>query len=175
VKRNQTFHEKLIPLLVEGIGAERYLEFGTHLGETILKVNAPIRTGVDSKFAPLVRDLLGFAFFKMTTQEFIKNYAAELAPYDFVFIDADHSAKAVEADLCGIWPHVSNEGLILLHDTNPESVHDTDPQLCGDAWKFSKVIQTETDYFDNVKFEAVTLPYHPGLTIIRKRVSWGPK
>ena len=176
MKSNQTFHERLIPLLVEGVGAESYLEFGTHLNETIGKVRCERRYGVDKNPVEIIPSFGATArFFKMTTKQFIENHAEQHAPFDFVFIDADHDAKAVEEDFMGIWPHVSPEGLVLLHDTNPETVSDTDPKLCGDAWKFSKVLQTETDYFDNVEFEAVTLPYHPGLTIIRKRISWGPK
>ena len=175
MKRNQTFHEKLIPLLVEGVGAESYLEFGIHFGETFLKVKANQIVGVDLEFSPpwLTKGTWpvgpGMKIFEMSTSEFIETHAAKYAPYDFVFIDADHSAEAVEKDFHGIYPHVADEGLICLHDTNPESVHDTDPKLCGDAWLFAQKLPKE------FTCEAVTLPYHPGLTIIRKRISWGPK
>ncbi len=167
MKRNQAFHEQLIPLLVEGVGAESYLEFGTYINETIKNVKCPKRYGVDTKVAS--NNANNIWFFEMTTKMFIERHAAEHAPFDFVFIDSDHSAEAVEDDFNGIWPHVSDEGLVLLHDTNPESEADTVPTLCGDAWKFA----FQQSYRPN--FEAVTLPYHPGLTIIRKRISWGPK
>jgi Methyltransferase domain len=160
--RNQTFHETLIPLLVEGIGAKSYLELGTHLNETISKVRCERRYGVDLKAVACP----GAQMFQMSTWKFIQDVAPTIAPFDVVFIDADHSAEAVEKDFNGIWPHVSKEGLILLHDTNPETVKDTEPGLCGDAWRFI--------YGKENVLESVTLPYSPGLTIVRKRLWWGP-
>jgi len=164
MKRNQTLHEKLIPLIVEGIGARSYLEFGTHLNETISGVRCEKRYGVDIN--PIVTP--GVHVFQMTTAEFIENHAAQHAPFDVVFIDADHSAESVRSDFFGIIDHVSADGLILLHDTNPETVVDTHRDLCGDAWKFAEVLW-------NDQYEAVTLPYHPGLTIVRLRRGWGPQ
>jgi len=57
---------------------------------------------------------------------------------------------------------------VALHDTNPENVSDAQPGFCGDAWKF-------VVYLLGAGFEGMTLPYHPGITLVRKRVSWGPK
>lgn len=163
MKRNQTFHETLIPLLVDGFGSQTYLELGTHLNETIGRVTAPHRYGVDTKPIPCP----GAQMFRMTTGEFIEKYAASYAPFDFVFIDADHCAKSVGEDFDGIWPYVSDEGLVCLHDTNPEREEDTQAGFCGDAWKWASE-KSRT-------MEMVTLPYHPGLTIVRKRVLWGPQ
>jgi methyltransferase family protein len=163
MKRDQTFHERLIPLLVEGMGAQSYLELGTHQNETIGKVVCDKRVGVDVNAV----DLEGALMFKMTTEEFMAENAAKLAPYDFVFIDANHELSAVRADFLGIMPFVSPEGLVLLHDTNPETVADTASGLCADSWKFAWGLSV-------AGMEAVTLPFHPGLTIIRKRAAWGP-
>ena len=153
-------------MLVEGIGARTYLEFGTHENQTIGKVRCERRIGVDTKPLTDHPSSIGIQFFAMTTQQFIKTEAAKHSPYDVVFIDADHSRQAVEADFHGIWPYVSDEGLVLLHDTNPETEADTAPGLCGDAWKFAAFMDDD--------YQAVTLPYHPGLTIVRKLVQWGP-
>jgi len=132
------------------------------LNETISKVRCERKYGVDLK--PV--ECEGAMMFGMSTQAFIDKYAGMHAPYDVVFIDATHSEGAVRQDFEGIWPHVSAEGLILCHDTNPEKVADTDPGLCGDAWRWA---------YGHQLLEAVTLPYHPGLTIIRKRMKWGPR
>lgn len=163
MKRNQTFHETLIPMLVEGIGAKSYLEFGTHQNQTIGKVRCEKRYGVDRQ----VISLSGAEMFHMTTEEFIKGHARECGPFDFVFIDADHRREAVEADFYGIIDHVTPEGLVCLHDTNPETEADTKDGLCSDAWTFPRTLST-------YRHEAVTLPYHPGLTIVRNRKTWGP-
>lgn len=163
MNRLQTFHETLIPMLVSACGAQSYLEFGTHTNETIGRVVCGRRYGVDIN--PI--RCHGVTMFQMTTREFIRNHASLNAPYDFVLIDADHTADAVEDDYNGILPHVSPEGLICLHDTNPQTELDTQFGLCGNAWEFAR------DLHDRGA-EALTLPYHPGLTIIRKRIQWGP-
>ena len=162
--RSGSLHSSIISALVEALGCESYLEFGTHFCETISKVTCERKYGVDQRVLSIELD--NTTFFEMTTAEFIKNEAAKHAPYDFVFIDADHAASAAKEDFFGILPHVSDEGLILLHDTNPETTKDTEPGLCGDSWKAARAITHI--------FEGVTLPYYPGLTIIRNRKHWGP-
>ena len=166
MRRDQTLHQRLIPLLVEGIGARSYLEFGTHKNETIGKVKCPKRYGVDMIIEPLGHP--GVTMFAMTTEYFIKEFAAQHAPYDVVFIDASHDYESVERDFKGIWPLVSDEGLVLLHDVNPGTLEDTAPGLCGDAWKFALELRTL-----HQEYECVVLPYHPGLMIVRKRRKWG--
>jgi cephalosporin hydroxylase len=42
--------------------------------------------------------------------------ARELGPYDFVFIDGDHTADAVAADWMNYRPMVADGGVIALHD-----------------------------------------------------------
>lgn len=43
--------------------------------------------------------------------------------YDFVFIDADHSMKAVLSDLDNYWPKIKQGGIIAGHDANLFSVN----------------------------------------------------
>lgn len=164
MNRAQTAHETLIPLLCEIVGAQKYLEFGTFDNATIGKVKCPVRYGVDTKVTPCE----GVRMFEMTTQEFIAKEAAALAPFDVVFIDANHHPEAVLADFHGIGGYVADEGLVLLHDVNPETWTDTAAGLCDNAWIAAKRLE-------NMGAEMVVLPYHPGLAIVRKRVMWGPK
>ena len=163
LRRDQSAHERLIPLLVEIIGATSYLELGTHQNETISKVTCWKRYGVDINAA----DCDGATMFKMSTREFLETVASGLAPFDFVFIDADHAAESVRKDFSQMWPFVSPDGIVCLHDTNPEKQSDATPGLCDDSWKFAL-------YLLGAGHESVTLPYHPGLTIVRKRDKWGP-
>lgn len=164
MNRLQTFHETLIPMLVEAVGARSYLEFGSGRGETISKVRCEKRYGVDREGV----EIAGCGIFKMETEEFILKHAAQLAPFDFVFIDADHAVDAVRRDFSGIISHVAPEGLVLLHDTNPETTADTVSGLCADSWKFAF-------HLLGAGYESVTIPFHPGLTIVRNRVLWGPR
>lgn len=173
MKHNQTFHELLIPLLVEGIGAQSYLELGTHQNETIGKVKCLRRYGVDLNPTPL--DEVGVTMFTMSTQQFIEAIAPIVGPFDVVLIDADHSYEAVKADFNGIWPHVSLDGLVLIHDVNPETVADTAPGFCGDSWKFARELHEALGEWDYPEYECMALNYHPGLMLVRKRTIWGPK
>ena len=167
--RNQTLHETLIPALAAQLGVRRYLELGTHQNETIGRVAVmlppdSVVVGVDVT-EPTHR-ARNVAYRIMSSTAYLAGPVAIDAPFDMVFIDADHSAQAVLADFYGVLPHVRPDGLILLHDGNPETVADTEPGYCGTGWQAIRTI-TETH-------EAVTLPYHPGLTIVRKRALWGP-
>ena len=163
MKRNQDFHERLIPVLVEGIGAQTYLEIGTFENATIGKVVAPTRIGVD----PQAVELDGCIMFKMTCAEFLLENAPKLAPFDFVFIDGDHSSPAVRADFIGLWPYVAADGMVAIHDMQPENESDAQPGYCGDGWKVGMSIVGG--------FEACVLNYHPGLLLGRKRSRWCPK
>jgi methyltransferase family protein len=163
MNRLQTFHEALIPMLVECVGARTYLELGTGSNETIARVRCEKRIGVDANWVQCP----GVIQYTMHTDKFLHDHAAVYAPYDVVFLDASHDEDEVWSQIEKLWPLVSPDGLILIHDTNPETVEDTDPGLCGSAWRI--VARLEGTY------EAVTLPYHPGLTIIRKRIKSEPK
>jgi predicted O-methyltransferase YrrM len=165
IRKAGSLHGSIISSLVFSLGVESYLEFGTHWNETIGMVNCPRKYGVDLKLLNI--ELENTTFFEMTTQEFIEKEAKKYAPYDFVFIDADHSYVSVRKDFFGIIDHVSPEGLVCLHDTNPELVKDTGPGFCGDSWRFAEELWKDG-------YEAVTLPFHPGLTIMRNRQRWGP-
>ena len=163
MKRDQTFHERLIPMLVEGLGAQTYLEVGTHANETIGKVKCQTRIGID----PNMVECEGCIMFKMTCEEFVLENAAKFAPYDVCFIDAQHDADSVRRDFLSILPYMAADSLMILHDTSPENLSDAQPGFCGDAWKF-------VPYLLGAGYETCTLGYHPGLTLVRRRSKWGP-
>jgi hypothetical protein len=162
MRRDQTAHERLIPLLVEIVGARTYLEIGTHQNQTIGKVACPVRIGVD----PAGVNMPDVTMYKMPCGQFLEAHAESHAPYDVVFIDGDHSASAVRADFMGLWPYVADDGMIILHDMQPEHESDAQPGYCGDSWKMGMHIVGG--------YEACTLNYHPGLMLVRKRSRWGP-
>jgi hypothetical protein len=83
---------------------------------------------------------------------------------DLLFIDADHSEKAVWDDFNAYFPFVKEDGIIILHDSYPKNEEWTASHLCGDGYKaIHKLSERTSDY------EMMTLPFHPGLTLCRKR------
>ena len=88
-----------------------------------------------------------------------------------MFIDADHKFESSLSDFELILPYVNEDGLIFIHDTYPASVKWTNPGFCGDSYKTAEFIRK--NYYD--KCEILTLPLHPGISIIRKctkQMSW---
>lgn len=170
MKRNQQLHEWLIPALAMEMGARAYLELGSHQNETVSAM--PDAMGPEARiFAVDINEpnyrVNGVEYRIMNTADYLAEWASTDGPFDLVFIDADHSARAALTDFERVWPHVVPEGIVLLHDTNPETSADTAPGFCGDSWRVAK-------YLADSGHECITLPYHPGLTLVRKRVSWGP-
>ena len=48
-----------------------------------------------------------------------KDFVASHAPYDWAFIDGDHSGDGVRSDWATIRPHMAPRGLVLIHDIMP--------------------------------------------------------
>ena len=164
---DRTFHEWFIPTLAGRLKISSYLEIGLYHGDTIMAVKK-IRPhahciGVDRVHV----ELEGVTVFDMDSARFWRECAVGWR-FDMIFIDADHSADAAREDFARAWEHITAEGLVILHDTNPHTVGETAPGYSGDCWKFAQELHARG-------FEAVTLPFNPGLTIVRNRVHWGPK
>lgn len=106
------------------------------------------------------------SFFAGTTAEFARHLARHPVAIDLLFIDADHSREAVAADFEAFFPFVRPHGLILLHDTHPQDQAATDPRRCGDGYRAVEALSREA-----ARYEMMTLPVHPGLTLCRKRAA----
>lgn len=157
-----TFHEDFLAFMAAKLRVQSYLELGVGQNETLQKVRRVCNgrmVAVDIA-APMRRVPLVHYFIK-PVEEFLKNDAEGYAPYDLVFIDADHRYESVKRDFNGVWPFVAEQGLVILHDVWPKDKASTDPGYCGDAWRFAVELQKK-------KYECVTIPYHPGIMIVRK-------
>ncbi len=109
-------------------------------------------------------------FVHSTTDEFAATLREHPILIDMLFIDADHSKRAVLRDFWNFFPFVSPQGIIILHDTHPKNNDYTQPGYCGNAYKAIEELSRHTDLF-----EIMTIPVHPGLTLCRKRttqLSW---
>lgn len=159
-KTDGNMHYSIIEAIAKHMKPRAYVELGVHEGECIRRV-APYcekAIGVDIKRPAVVN---GWTFIECDT----KNISRPFYDIDLAFIDADHGAESVRRDFDGLWPSISPNGLILLHDTWPESQRYLEPGLCGTACNAVEGIKRA--YSPGV--EVVTLPISPGLTIIRKK------
>ena len=84
--------------------------------------------------------------------------------FDMIFIDGNHSKEYVEKDFYGAMNSLNDEGILLIHDTYPKDKEATNPDRCDDGFLAVQKIGRVT-----VDFEIMTIPVHPGLTLIRKR------
>jgi len=98
----------------------------------------------------------------MLTAEFAALYHSEkMIPVDLLLIDADHSYEGFRYDFETYSRFVSDNGLILCHDT--EVVYDgSGAYPFGVGRYLRKVVQRSS------RFEAVSLPVWPGLGIVKK-------
>lgn len=90
--------------------------------------------------------------------------------FDLIFIDADHSKKAVTSDFRNYFQLLRPHGMLLLHDTHPIDMAATAQERCGDGYLSIDELSRLT-----AEWEMVTIPVHPGLTVCRKRttqLSW---
>lgn len=129
--------------LVGTFKPERVLEIGTHIGAStlylaramrsigrgiatsvdVLDVNAPDgpwkKAGLSSPPKDLVRRLECSDHVEFMTQASLDVMKAARGKFDFIFLDGDHSAKAVYLELAAALPILRPEGVILLHDYYP--------------------------------------------------------
>ena len=119
---------------------EKYLEIGVADGFCIERVSAKRKDGVDPGVDPHYSHQCDFVSHKMTSDEFFQNIEDSNILYDFIFIDGLHHTEQVDKDIANSLKHLSPNGLIMLHDTNPGSyesqlVPRTQAIWNGDVWK----------------------------------------
>jgi FkbM family methyltransferase len=168
IEKKENWHEDFIVNLAAQLMPQIYVELGLYhcelfnamipYSETLIGVDVSAEAG---KYMIQSEKVM---FMNMTTDEFAELLKKHPVSIDLLFIDADHTKESVLKDFWNYFPFVKEQGLILLHDTYPKNSQYTDKGYCGNAYL---VIDELKNHFD--EFEFVTIPIHPGLTIIRKR------
>lgn len=164
----ENWHEDFIAHIAETVKPEVYVELGLYQCELFNKI-VPLADelyGVDiNPDAGKFMQKSAKTFFHCgTTDSFVKIFASQNKKIDLLFIDADHCKESVLQDFWNYFPYVSDHGLILLHDTHPKNLQYTDKGYCGDAYLVVEELKNHSN-----EFEFMTIPVHPGLTLIRKR------
>jgi predicted O-methyltransferase YrrM len=166
----ENWHESFIEHLASVLKPKVYIELGLYRCELFNRIipHAQQLIGVDinAEAGKWIAKSDKVKFVNSTTDEFAAVLAAHPMSIDMLFIDADHSREAVLKDFWSFSPFVSPHGIILLHDTHPKNVDYTQPGYCSDAYKAAEELSKHRD-----KFELMTIPVHPGLTLCRKRIT----
>lgn len=158
-------HKGFLMFMAKWIKPNVYVEYGIRDCH-VIKDMVPLCKkciGVDID-KPNNVDRLGFDFYHMKTGEFKNILVEKDIKIDMAFIDADHCHESSLKDFDDLFPHVVDDGFIFLHDTYPINNFYLDYTKCGDSYKTAWYIRK--NYGD--KCEIITLPFQPGLSIVRK-------
>tara|TARA_R110002167_G_scaffold364861_2_gene588006 strand:- start:701 stop:1267 length:567 start_codon:yes stop_codon:yes gene_type:complete len=161
----ETFnHTGFLDFLGSWIKPECYLELGVRTGvnfQTIAK-HCKKAIGVDSQPSPFeLND--NMEYHTMYTDDYFNNLDKDVK-FDCVFIDADHSYKQSLKDFMNVKDRVIEDGFIFFHDTYPFNESLMVPWICNDVYKTALYIKE--NLID--EFEILTLPFNPGVTIVKK-------
>lgn len=146
-------HTEVINYIIEAKSFINYLEIGTQAGKNFAAINCLQKTGVDP-------DVNSRATHIMTSDDFFDTSGGF---YDLIFIDGLHTKEQVEKDFVNAMNFLSADGIIVIHDTNPEDekwtlVPRESKQWTGSVYKF--ICNLEADF--------KTLPFDYGITIVKK-------
>jgi predicted O-methyltransferase YrrM len=86
---------------------------------------------------------------------------------DMIFIDADHSYESAKKDLLNSLNILSESGIILIHDTDPEDNRLFSHGYCGDSYKIVSFIEDSMH-----DLNVVTIPIaEAGISVISRKKS----
>lgn len=143
-----------------------HLEIGVHTGGSIASVYKHCdkihAVDIDPNSLRSIEHYEKVEFFPLCSDDYFAQLPDDII-FDTAFIDGDHSFETVKRDFDNTFKRLSKNGLVFLHDTCPLDDSYKVPEHCGDAWKFADRCINESPLY-----EMLTLPYHPGLTIVRK-------
>lgn len=155
----------VINILLEGVEKDitSYLEIGVAKAQTLQKINADIRIGVDPA---------GFAATcHMTSDRFFGlDHPISSIMFDIIFIDGLHVDVQVIRDIVNAGRRLNQGGYIVLHDANPQDrriAQDTpDETLASWTWTGS-VWWAVANVLGDGSFRGHTINTDYGCTVIQ--------
>ncbi len=165
------WHLDFIVHLVRVLKPRKYLEIGIYraglINRLIHLIPEITAVDIDPNSREFIKSSNNVEFVNLDSQEFWKTNSGN--EYDLIFIDANHSREAVLNDFQGALRSIKAEGVILLHDTYPIDKEATNPARCDNGYLAIEILSHQTN-----EFEMMTIPVHPGLTLVRKRARQVP-
>jgi hypothetical protein len=161
-------HAAMITFFASWIKPEVYLEYGVSTGLVLNNVAPYCKRAIGVDLNNFPTNSSNIEKHIMSTREFGRNLASSgIKKIDMAFIDADHRYLESFQDFQDIYPLLSENGFIFLHDTYPTISKLTEDIFCSDSWKTPFLIRK---HFAN-ECDILTIPICPGLTIVRKRLN----
>ena len=166
------WHEDFIAVLVSVLAPRVAIEVGIAEGRVtrILSRHAGqvLAIDVDPHAVARVNSLANVEAIVGDSQATLGELVHRCVRADFVFIDGDHRADAVLADLVIALEMLQPEGIVLLHDTFPRSVHYVSEknEWCGNSYLVPDRIRQRYP-----ELNVITIPSHPGCTLVQRNVS----
>lgn len=154
------WHSSFMAMIAARMKPGLYVEIGVGQGHTFeaVKPYCGRIVGVDSN--PGVN---GDDIRQMTSDEFFVSCGDQVPAIELALIDADHESGQVLRDFDNVWARTALNGLVAIHDTFPENDSYKAKVHCSDSYLVPAEIRRR--YADA---EVVTLPFPPGLTLVRK-------
>tara|TARA_R110000823_G_C15950210_1_gene501598 strand:- start:3416 stop:3916 length:501 start_codon:yes stop_codon:yes gene_type:complete len=155
-------HSDFVALIASIYKPRVYVELGLYKGETWHKASPHCLKsyGVDV----VDRNISGNVFIG-TTDDFFASFDKKI---DLAFIDADHSYESCKKDFFNCYNRLSDSGIILIHDTDPNDNRLFDKGYCGDSYKIVDFLEKEITEQVNI----LTLPLtEAGLPLVTKKTS----
>lgn len=146
----------LIKRIIKEKKFNSYLEIGCDDDYSFSQIEVKKKIGVDPYSG---------GNYKGTSDEF---FLKNKENFDCIFIDGLHEYDQVHKDILNSLKFLNNEGIILLHDCLPSSIHQQavpryKKTWNGDVWKAIVNIRT------NAEYDTVTCRIDHGVSIIRKQ------
>jgi hypothetical protein len=146
------------------VGELNYVEYGVRTGENLLRQAKYCKMAYGVDLTPIDLLTTNIKLYSCYTDEFSTNILPYIK-YNISFIDADHSSVSAFKDFQSIFKYIDVGGYIFLHDTYPCEEQFLDKGACHDCYKTPILIK---ENYSLDELEILTIPIHPGLTIVRK-------
>ena len=164
------WHEGFIQVLSEIIKPKISIEIGVGTG-VVTKILAEysesvIAIDIDRQAVDNVQDVSNLSFINSNSHDALKNLIKLNIEAELIFIDGDHNADVVMQDFMLSTKLISPSGIIIIHDTYPRNLSFTTTDTCADSYLIPDRIKNLPQ-----DFNIITIPVHPGLTIIQCHVS----
>ena len=157
-------HARIVQALLDHSSRQNYLEIGVETGDCFLKIRARKKIAVDPHIPIGIRRKLKYilrnpcnirnVYAEVTSDEFFARHDELLKEYPpaVAFVDGLHTFEQSLRDVMNALEYVGSDGVIVVHDCNPESAAAAQPtfsidaaaarrvdgwtgEWCGDVWK----------------------------------------